>query len=153
MLLAGVLPAIVLESFLVQNLCHGSLTAPLCDLAGWSCLTLLFSQMPPLQGIVVLDAGTGALLFQRRFVPNFGMIGEDTAVDPVGLALQFFAFTKFCENVPGVAQLRNMRIGPDTGAQQVSFAVTVPLEAAPNTVTLALALFNTLRPRNGLPIR
>jgi len=96
-------------------------------------------------GIIVFDADAGALLFQRRFVRGFGLRGcaqQPSVADPVGLALQLYAFSRFCADIPSAGDLLYMQLSRDGGG--VFFASGVapePTAAKVREVTIVLALF------------
>lgn len=67
-----------------------------------------------LHGLIVFDAGTGALLYQRRFLRGFGLpcaSSQPSLADPVGLALQLYAFNRFCGDLPGAQRLEYLQLG------------------------------------------
>jgi len=66
-----------------------------------------------LYGFVVFDASTGALLHQRRFRRSFGLPGalqQLSLADPVGLALQLYAFNRFSGDLPGGPRLQHLQL-------------------------------------------
>jgi len=100
-----------------------------------------------LHGVVVFDATTGALVFQRRFRRHFGLPGAERQpqlADPIGLVLQLYAFNRFCGDLPGEPQLEHFSLG---GGISIFFG------ASKQAASLRLALFaglegaSTLGPR------
>jgi len=111
-----------------------------------------------LHGFVVFDARTGTMHSQRRLVRGFGLPGaqgqsgladpgQPGLADPVGLALQLFAFNRFCGNLPGAPSLERLGLGLGSefeDARSVSFAnaqITDPAGSG-RELELVLALFS-----------
>lgn len=111
-----------------------------------------------IHGFVIFHEGTGSLLCQRRFIRGFGLQGaaqQPSLVDPVGLALQLYAFNKFCSGIKCNSRLEGVTLGPPTiGSnttglarlvQGITFAAaSLPSSAEGRELPLVLALFGDL---------
>lgn len=65
-------------------------------------------------GFLVFNADTGAPVFHRRFESGFGLPiakRQPSLADPVGLALQLFAFSRFSDGLPSAPKLQSLRFG------------------------------------------
>ncbi|CAE8662715.1 unnamed protein product, partial [Polarella glacialis] len=108
-----------------------------------------------LGGFLVFNTDTGAPLYHRRFLPGFGLAGakqQPSLADPVGLALQLFAFSRFSRDLPGNPRLEQVHFGQAGDKSGVFFAwLEVPdLQKEGQVLTLTLALFGDVPSHLGL---
>ncbi|CAE8641108.1 unnamed protein product, partial [Polarella glacialis] len=108
-----------------------------------------------LGGFLVFNTDTGAPLYHRRFLPGFGLAGakqQPSLADPVGLALQLFAFSRFSRDLPGNPRLEQVHFGHAGDTSGVFFAwLEVPdLQKEGQVLTLTLALFGDVPSHLGL---
>eukprot|EP00971_Amphidinium_carterae_P122324 2422160-Amphidinium_carterae.1 len=102
--------------------------------------------IPEVQGFVLFEARTGVLVTERRFVKNFGLPGsknEPAIADPVGLALQLFAFSKFAGEVSNDFQLSCLGLGDSAGSIYMASTIRSK-ETDGGDAPLILALFGRL---------
>jgi len=102
-----------------------------------------------LHGLIVFNADSGALLYQRRFVRGFGLPGalrEPSLADPVGLALQLFAFSRFGRELPGAPQLDRLTLGGDNGSATLAHGEVPEPSGSGQRVPLVLVLFGECPP-------
>ncbi|CAE7435454.1 unnamed protein product [Symbiodinium sp. CCMP2456] len=96
----------------------------------------------------------GAPVFHRRFELGFGLpIAErqPSLADPVGLALQLFAFSRFSDGLPGAPKLESLRFGRagTVGDIFLSSASLPDPIAKDATLRLTLVVFGDLTAKLG----
>ncbi|CAL1155147.1 unnamed protein product [Cladocopium goreaui] len=101
-----------------------------------------------LSGFLVFNADTGALVYHRRYEADFGLPNAKQQLwlaDPVGLALQLYAFSRFSTSLPNSPQLQSMRFGELSHLGNVFLASEqIPDDEGQPAVHLTLAAFGDL---------